>query len=113
MKAELFVVVKPGDRGTRGNLNMVEGQPLPRLVAGVSPSEQCVLPSSCSPPASSSLHHPPPQRVSSHDAELDSRPQREALLCTVSYYGLHCWVPPAVLSADTHSGPVTHRKMSD
>ena len=37
------------------------------------------------------LPHPPPQRVSSHDAELDAGPQREALLCTGAYYGLHCW----------------------
>ena len=63
-------------------------------------------------PARHSLPYPPSQRVSSHDAELDTRPQREALLCTVSYCDLHS-APPAGLLADTHSGLVTYKKMRD
>lgn len=64
-----------------------------RLVAGVSPSAQCVLPSSrrsscpAQPAHPHPLHPPRPQKVSGHDAELDAGPQREALLCTVSSYG--------------------------
>lgn len=94
---------------------MVGGQYDPGWLQSVPAYRACPSCRSSCPTQPAPLPPPPPplQKVSGHDTELDARPQREGLLCAVSYYGHHCWAPPAGLLADPHPGPVTYRKKSE
>ena len=88
---------------------MVEGQPLPRLVAGVSHTVLHNVP----------CLHPCPMQPAPPTLTEGLQPQCGAGQQTsggspalpMSYCGLH-WAPPAGLLADTRSGLVTYRKMS-
>ena len=90
IKDELFVV-NSGDSGMR------QGETLSWRRGSLCPGwlQECP-PALCAHPSclrSSCPTEPAPtQCVSGQDAELDAGPQREALLCTGSYYGLCCWV---------------------
>lgn len=89
---------------------MVEGQPLPRLVAGVSHTAlhdvPCQHPCSTQPAPATLTEGLQPRRRAGHQTSEGSP------ACPVSYCGLH-WAPPAGLLADTDSGLVTYRKMRD
>ena len=91
IKAELLVIVSSGESG------MGQGGPYPgggaaSAQAGCRSARQhsVTILHASGPPVPQSLSTPP-HRESGQDAELDAGPQREALLCTGSYYGLHCW----------------------
>ena len=90
MKEEFFVVAISGhiSLGQGGTLSWWKGSLCPGWLQECPPA-LCAHPSCLR--SSCPTEPAPTQCVSGQDAELDAGPQREALLCTGSYYGLHCW----------------------
>ena len=104
IKAELLVIVSSGESGMGqgGTLSWRRGSLCPGWL------QECpsvTILHASGPPAPQSL---PTPLTESLWPGCRAGHQREALLCTGSYYGLCCRV-----LADTHSGLVTYRKTGD
>lgn len=100
------MIVNSGDSGMGqgGDLILEEGQPLPRLVAGVSLLAQRVHPSCLRSSCPTHPHRGSPTTM--HSWTLDLRGKPCSALCPTMAFA-------AGLLADTHSGLVTYRKKGD